>query len=401
MSVGYESHTLTICSQALNCIADPGQQQIFDLLKKDREMPSPTRSQAVMYREDAQVSLGPEENVYRICWVRLHLSASDDDVLIFRSKQEPRRSRLSFQLLGKDELQKQDEERAQERWEAYMTSYMNFEETPGIDKTIFRVPYLKRYAFSRIAVETIFLTVVVCRCIDAGLGLEDHRKRQGHSGMQMKFCLRTLRKFFEPHTEDWFARPVPKRNSPSKNWVRTFEDWHSKTFNDLPEPKAASNEKESETSTLEAGKAKSEDEAPKVDKEPEAAADESTSMAMEVDEQESAQKDDTAAHQGTEPSSVSNNTSTPAPQVSESPNVSSVPQEAPATSAPSSEPTSVPAVSEEPSPAETSQQASGPQLTAEAPTASTQEAEGAPPAEGSVTAAASDNKPAQASDTPI
>lgn len=111
-----------------------------------------------------------------------------------------------------------DEFVAQDRWQEYMTAYMAYDETPGIERALFRKPYLKR-------------------SVDESLALENRAGIRAYSGMGIHFCLRTLRKFFVKGGEDWFVRKprqanvsaTTKNRGPSK-----FRAWHQSKFDSLP-----------------------------------------------------------------------------------------------------------------------------------------------------------------------
>lgn len=208
--------------QAASAAADSRQNEIVQLLERDRNIPhAQSTSQAASYRRNVETILGAEENVYRVAWVShgLHYSCTTspatDQILCL---QVPYGSRMHFQLLGKDEVLPIDEFVAQDRWQAYMAAYMAYDETPGIEKALFRPPYLRR-------------------SVDESLALENRAGIRAHSGMGVHFCLRTLRKFFVKGGEDWFVRKprqVSANATAKKRGSLTFREWHQTRFDSLP-----------------------------------------------------------------------------------------------------------------------------------------------------------------------
>ena len=51
-------------------IIDPKSQELLEFLKRERSLPSPTTQDRINNRRQAEKVLGPDENVFRIDWVR-------------------------------------------------------------------------------------------------------------------------------------------------------------------------------------------------------------------------------------------------------------------------------------------------------------------------------------------
>lgn len=80
------------------------------------------------------------------------------------------------------------------------------------------------------------------RHLDLSLSLGDRSQIRAKSGLQIRFCLRTLRKFFVKGGEDWFVRRPRQMQKlkTAQSWQNKFSSWHQKRFQDLPEPAPAS-----------------------------------------------------------------------------------------------------------------------------------------------------------------
>lgn len=51
-------------------IIDPKSQELLEFLKRERSLPSPTTQDRINNRRQAEKVLGPDENVFRVDWVR-------------------------------------------------------------------------------------------------------------------------------------------------------------------------------------------------------------------------------------------------------------------------------------------------------------------------------------------
>jgi paired amphipathic helix protein Sin3a len=59
-----------VIKQVQAVIADPKSQELLEFLKRERSLASPTTQDRINHRRQAEKVLGPDENVFRIDWVR-------------------------------------------------------------------------------------------------------------------------------------------------------------------------------------------------------------------------------------------------------------------------------------------------------------------------------------------
>ena len=51
-------------------LADPRSMELWDLLQRERDITSPTTQDLINARKNAEKILGPDENLFRMDWVR-------------------------------------------------------------------------------------------------------------------------------------------------------------------------------------------------------------------------------------------------------------------------------------------------------------------------------------------
>ena len=60
----------SIIKQVQHILADPKSQELYEILHKERELPSPTTQDLINARKHTEKVLGPDENIFRMDWVR-------------------------------------------------------------------------------------------------------------------------------------------------------------------------------------------------------------------------------------------------------------------------------------------------------------------------------------------
>ena len=114
---------LTTVFQAQTILSDSRSQDIFDLLRKERELTSPTTQDLINSRKNTERILGPDENLFRMVWVRRFVVHARHMKLI--ASQIPESKTVTIQLLGKDDSTLDDSEALSGRWQAYVESYVS------------------------------------------------------------------------------------------------------------------------------------------------------------------------------------------------------------------------------------------------------------------------------------
>lgn len=182
-------------------LADPRSQELLELLKRDRALPSPTNQDQLNSRRLAENIIGPDENVYRVDWN--HSTKT-----------------MTIQLLGKDDSTTYDTEILAERWQVYIDAYVSDHATSGLSSTRLKVPFLQKNLFLNAGIAPPELTA------------------QG--SLEIRVCIRTYRLFYVPGTEDYlhrryqdvekdhFEKRIGKVKRRQKRWlekVKAGEDW--------------------------------------------------------------------------------------------------------------------------------------------------------------------------------
>ncbi|CCL98034.1 uncharacterized protein FIBRA_00028 [Fibroporia radiculosa] len=165
-----------VIKQVQNILSDVKSQELFELLRRDREITSPTTQDQINARRNTEKVIGPDENLFRMDWL-------------------PENSAVTVQLLGKDDSSFDDSEVLTGRWQAYIDSFVNDEVTKDVPTSVSsRRPFLRRSLDPEAAT-----TDIVVR-----------------GGLDVRICVRTYRLFFVSGTEDalwnedWLSRQRTK-----------------------------------------------------------------------------------------------------------------------------------------------------------------------------------------------
>ncbi|KAL4252934.1 Transcriptional regulatory protein Sin3-like protein [Abortiporus biennis] len=174
--------TGAIVKQVQNAIADPKSQDLFDLLRREREISSPTSQDQINARKSAERVVGPDENIFRMDW-------------------HPDSKMVTIQLLGKDDSNFDDSEVMTGRWQSYVDSYITPEETIGVTASAaMRRPFLRK---TRISSDGFVPKTVA----NGTLGL--------------RVCTRTYRLFWVPRSEEYLFRLYPSSKQYSEGILRS------------------------------------------------------------------------------------------------------------------------------------------------------------------------------------
>ncbi|KAI1788076.1 hypothetical protein LXA43DRAFT_1161851 [Ganoderma leucocontextum] len=200
-----------LIKQVQTILSDPKSQDLYELLRREREIPSPTTQDLINCRRNTERVLGPDENLFRIDWLP-----------------EPRT--ITIQLIGKDDASYDDSEVMTGRWQAYIESFVSHHYTAGVPtSSTIRRPFLLR---TKVPSLTGAMPDIVAR-----------------GGLQIKVCVRTYRLFFVSHSEDIMVRissrkervdarkAVKSRNDKRRKWLEDYASAHVKD-----EPQSATTE---------------------------------------------------------------------------------------------------------------------------------------------------------------
>ncbi|KAI0777383.1 hypothetical protein BD413DRAFT_467641 [Trametes elegans] len=208
---GYKLFTVdkvigALIKQVQVILSDPKSQELYDLLRREREIPSPTTQDLINCRRNTERVLGPDENLFRIDWL-------------------PEPKTMTIQLIGKDDGAYDDSEVLTGRWQSYIESFVSHHYTAGVPSaSTIRRPFLLR---TKIPAPTGAMPEIVAR-----------------GGLQIKVCVRTYRLFFVSESEDVMFRLstareraesrelVEKRNVQRRKWL---EDYANRKISDEPE----------------------------------------------------------------------------------------------------------------------------------------------------------------------
>ncbi|KAL7283979.1 hypothetical protein ACG7TL_001251 [Trametes sanguinea] len=177
-------------------LADPKSQELYDLLRREREITSPTTQDLINCRRNTERVLGPDENLFRIDWL-------------------PEPKTITIQLIGKDDGTYDDSEVLNGRWQSYIESFVSHHYTAGVpSSSTIRRPFLLR---TKVPAPSGGMPDILAR-----------------GGLQIKVCVRTYRLFFVSHSEDVMVRLstaeertqarrlVEKRNDKRKQWLADY-----------------------------------------------------------------------------------------------------------------------------------------------------------------------------------
>lgn len=119
----------TLCStiltfdQVQNVLSDAKSQDLYEFLRRDRELASPTTQDQINARRNTERVVGPDENIFRIDWVsRSNLLPHQS---IAQLLQLPESKTVTVQLFGKDDSKFVDSEALTGRWQAYVQSFVS------------------------------------------------------------------------------------------------------------------------------------------------------------------------------------------------------------------------------------------------------------------------------------
>ncbi|KAH9887270.1 hypothetical protein C8Q73DRAFT_713400 [Cubamyces lactineus] len=199
-------------------LSDPKSQELYDLLRREREITSPTTQDLINCRRNTERVLGPDENLFRVDWL-------------------PEPKTMTIQLIGKDDGAYDDSEVLTGRWQSYMESFVSHHYTAGVpSSSTIRRPFLLR-----------------TKIPSPSGGMPDILAR---GGIQIKVCVRTYRLFFVPDSEDVMFRLstareradarelVEKRNAQRRAWLERYaarnitDDPETEKMEDAPAPVA-------------------------------------------------------------------------------------------------------------------------------------------------------------------
>ncbi|KAJ8473776.1 hypothetical protein ONZ51_g7657 [Trametes cubensis] len=188
-------------------LSDPKSQELYDLLRREREITSPTTQDLINCRRNTERVLGPDENLFRVDWL-------------------PEPKTMTIQLIGKDDGAYDDSEVLTGRWQSYMESFVSHHYTAGVpSSSTIRRPFLLR---TKIPAPSGGMPDIIAR-----------------GGIQIKVCVRTYRLFFVPESEDVMFRLstareradarelVEKRNAKRRTWL---EQYAARNITNDPEP---------------------------------------------------------------------------------------------------------------------------------------------------------------------
>lgn len=167
------------------------------LFEQDREKPTSSAKDQILYRMKTKSVLGADENMFRIEWNN-------------RAKQ------LRLQFLGQDDLTLEQTRSEEEKWNYYMTSYLMSSPTEGVPADNISLPFMSRTLADK--ADSNLVGVV-------------------EQGLAARVSSSTYRLFFEPGTEDFYSRGVPASGEPStagkeqhqKRWTKFLNGKHGWT----------------------------------------------------------------------------------------------------------------------------------------------------------------------------
>ncbi|KLO14002.1 hypothetical protein SCHPADRAFT_851670 [Schizopora paradoxa] len=172
--------------------------RLCDGLKRERDLATLTLQDQEDLRMNAEKIIGSDENLFRIDWM-------------------PDSSKMTVQLIGKDDSNFDDFDMFSGRWQAYIDSFISDEDTKGSPKGKAKPPFLARN-----------LRKVNKDPLEAGF--------YGRSGLEIRVCVRTYRLFFVADTEDvlirhWTQKDIEdverrsqQRMKAARKWLDRFEE---------------------------------------------------------------------------------------------------------------------------------------------------------------------------------
>lgn len=192
----YKLYTVDKLVQAIvkhlhTIISDVKSSDALVLFEHDRERPSTSAKEQILYRMKVNALLGPDENMFRIEW-----NDVDKTVLI--------------QFLDHDDLTLEQTKTAEERWNYYLTSYLMSTPTEGVPVDKVELPFLHRTLAEEVEQEDF-------------MGALDQ-------GLTARVSPSSYKLFFDAGSEDFFARRVgacgPDLSTPAAKEQQQSR-WHS------------------------------------------------------------------------------------------------------------------------------------------------------------------------------
>ncbi|KAH8101975.1 hypothetical protein BXZ70DRAFT_932719 [Cristinia sonorae] len=158
-----------LVKQVQNCLADAKSQELFDILRREREMASPTPQDYNNCRKNAVKVIGPDENLFRMDWL------ADTKT-------------VTIQLLGKDDPGFDNANVLTERWQEYIESYAR-PEAPDANPFSYKEP---RRPFLR-------------RTLKRPPG-DVEPELQASGNLSIRVCVRTYKLFYVAFTGEFLHR---------------------------------------------------------------------------------------------------------------------------------------------------------------------------------------------------
>ncbi|KAL0570127.1 hypothetical protein V5O48_011832 [Marasmius crinis-equi] len=182
-----------IIKQVQLVFSDPKSQDLLEVLKRDRALPSFTTQDQINTRKTAEKILGPDENIFRVDWL-------------------PDSKMMTIQLIGKDDSRFENSEVLTGRWQAYIDSFVSDDTSVGVPTAKAKSPFLRRN---------------LPHTPEGALPPPPTVLAQDN--LEIKICVRTYRLFFVSATEDYLftiQEPVDveklrKRAESRRKWLES------------------------------------------------------------------------------------------------------------------------------------------------------------------------------------
>lgn len=183
----YKCYTIDKVVQALvkhvhTMITDSKTSEMVVLFEQDRNLPSSTAKEQILYRMQVRSLMGNDENMFKISF-----KEADNSV--------------NIQFVSLDDLTINDHANAEEMYNYYVTSYVMSHPTEGVPASKIIMPFHKAF-------------------IDAVE--EDQCDGKVTSGLKVSICENSYRLFFEPNAHDEFT--ANSVYSKQKEEGKTFEE---------------------------------------------------------------------------------------------------------------------------------------------------------------------------------
>ncbi|EKM56381.1 uncharacterized protein PHACADRAFT_172101 [Phanerochaete carnosa HHB-10118-sp] len=190
---GYKMFTIdkvagAVVKQVQTILLDSKSLDLFDQLRRERDLPRPTTQDLTNLRRATEKVIGPDENLFRMVWL-------------------PESKIVTIQVLGKDDASFDDSEVQTGRWQAYMDSYVSPGDTAGLTLPVARKPFLKRTLRP---------------------GQTD--QIEGDDALAIRICTRTYRLFYVAGTEDLLWRHSPSEELPEVSQRLRAQNARKKTW---------------------------------------------------------------------------------------------------------------------------------------------------------------------------